>query len=252
MAKGFAAIPRDRRYVLANATLPAILVNAPPGKPDAAGLVATDITIRDGMIERLDPPGRRTTAPRVDLDRGMAWPCFVDMHTHLDKGHIWPRKANPDGTFAAALDAVEADRRANWTAEDVAARMDFALRSAYAHGTALIRTHIDSAAPQHTISWPVFARMRQRWAGRIDLQGVSLVAIDAILDDAFAEDLAATVKAHGGILGAATFMIPELDRAPRPPVHARRGPWARSRPARRRGRGPRGALSPPCSRRRPA
>ena len=31
MAKGFAAIPRATRYVLANATLPAILVDAPPG-----------------------------------------------------------------------------------------------------------------------------------------------------------------------------------------------------------------------------
>ena len=213
MAIGFAAVPRKKRYVLANATLPAVLVDAPLGKPDGDGLVAADITIRDGAIERVDPPGRRTTAPKLDLDHGMVWPCFVDMHTHLDKGHIWPRKANPDGTFASALAAVDADRRANWSAEDVAARMEFALRAAFAHGTALVRTHIDSAAPQHKISWSVFAKMRKRWAGRIHLQGVSLFAIDAILDDAFAQDVAATVKQHGGVLGAATFMIPELDRA---------------------------------------
>src|SRR5664279_4119488 len=100
MAKGFAAIPRATRYVLANATLPAILVDAPPGKPDAEALVAADIAVRDGVVERIDPPGRRTTAPKLNLDRGMVWPCFVDMHTHLDKGHISPRAANPDGTFA--------------------------------------------------------------------------------------------------------------------------------------------------------
>jgi cytosine deaminase len=213
MAKGFAAIPRATRYVLANATLPAILVDAPPGKPDAEALVAADIAVRDGVVERIDPPGRRTTAPKLNLDRGMVWPCFVDMHTHLDKGHISPRAANPDGTFASALDAVDVDRRANWNAGDVTARMEFSLRSAHAHGTALIRTHIDSAAPQHKISWPVFAEVRDRWAGRIDLQGVSLFAIDQFLDEDFADGVVDTVARHGGLLGAATFMIPELDKA---------------------------------------
>jgi cytosine deaminase len=213
MAKGFAAVPRAKRYVLSNATLPAVLVKASLGKTDRNGLVAADITVKDGTIERIDKPGRRTSARKFDLDGGMVWPCFVDMHTHIDKGHIWPRKTNPNGTFAAALDAVDEDRRANWTATDVEARMEFSLRAAYAHGTALLRTHIDSSAPQHTISWPVFAKMRKRWAGRIDLQGVSLFSIEQMLDEAFAEDLAGTLVRHGGVLGAATFMIPELDRA---------------------------------------
>jgi cytosine deaminase len=211
VAKGFARVPRERRYVLRNATLPAVLVEGFTASPDAEGLVAADITIHDGAIERLDPPGRRTTLPKVDLDHGMAWPAFVDMHTHLDKGHIWPREANPDGTFTGALDAVDHDRAAHWRAGDVAARMDFALRAAYAHGTALIRTHIDSAAPQHRISWPVFAEMRERWAGRIDLQAVSIVAIDAFRDEDYADDLATLVAEHRGVLGAVTYPLPDLE-----------------------------------------
>ena len=213
MAKGFAAIPRAARYVLVNATLPAVLMDEPPGKADADGLMRADVTVRDGTIERIDAPGRRTTLPKLDLDGGMVWPCFVDMHTHIDKSHIWPRKPNPDGTFAAALDAVEADRTRNWNATDVAARMEFSLRSAYAHGTALLRTHIDSAAPQHKISWPVFAEMREKWAGKVDLQGVSIFTIDAFLDEAYSDDIVDTVAKHGGVLGAVTFAIPDLDRA---------------------------------------
>jgi cytosine deaminase len=209
MAKGFAPVPRAARYVIANATVPTAFLEKPP-KGDTALL---DITIRDGVIERLDPPGRRTRLPKVDLDRGMAWPCFVDMHTHLDKGHIWARKANPDGTFAGALKAVQADREARWSAADVRARMEFALRSAYAHGTALIRTHIDSLPPQHGISWPVFADMRDRWAGKIELQAVALYSVEAILDDHFAASLVAELRRHGGLLGAATYMIPELQPA---------------------------------------
>jgi cytosine deaminase len=212
MAKGFAAIPREQRFVLANATVPAVLVDRPPGKADGDGLIAADLTIKDGAIERIDQPGRRTRLPKFDLDRGMVWPCFVDMHTHIDKGHIWPRRPNPDGAFASALAAVAADRAATWRADDVARRMEFSLRSAYAHGTCLIRTHIDSQPPQHLISWPVFSDMRARWAGRIDLQAVSLFAIDAFLDEAFAADIVATVARHKGVLGAVTFMIPDLDR----------------------------------------
>jgi cytosine deaminase len=213
VAKGFAAVPREKRYVLANATLPAALVDGAPGGADDDGLIAADLTIADGAIARIDKPNRRTRLPRLDLDGGMIWPCFVDMHTHVDKGHIWPRKRNPDGTFTGALDAVRVDRDANWSAADVRRRMEFSLRSAYAHGTALLRTHIDSLPPQHAISWPVFAEMRDEWAGRVELQAVALYAIDAILDDRFAADIAATLKRHDGLLGAATFMIPELDRA---------------------------------------
>jgi cytosine deaminase len=215
MGKGFAKIPRGGRYVLANATVPAVLLDKTPGKPgvlgkpDGDGLVCVDIAVRDGVIERIDKPGRRTTAPKIDLDRGMVWPCFVDMHTHLDKGHIWPRRANPDGTFDGALDAVGEDRRANWNARDVAARMDFAIRTAYAHGTALIRTHLDSAAPQPRISWPVFAEMRDKWKGKVDLQAVSLIAIDQFPTEA--DTLIDTVADHGGVLGAVTFTMPNLE-----------------------------------------
>jgi cytosine deaminase len=123
------------------------------------------------------------------------------MHTHLDKGHIWPRAENPDGSFAGALAAVAADRAARWTAADIAPRFEFGLRCAYAHGTVAIRTHIDSGAPQHRITWPVFAEMRERWAGRITLQGVALFAPASLDDSAYAADLAACVVEHGGTLG---------------------------------------------------
>ena len=212
MAKGFAAVPRDKQYVLAGTTLPAVLVDGLPGKADGDGLIAADITVKDGLIARIDRPGRRTTLPKLDLDGGLIWPCFVDMHTHLDKGHIWPRQANPDGTFAGALDAVDRDRRKNWKAKDVAARMDFALRSAYAHGTALVRTHLDSAPPQHRISWPVFAEMRDRWRGKVDLQAVSIVGIDSFRDESYADELANIVAEHKGALGAVTYPLPDLDR----------------------------------------
>ena len=111
----------------------------------------------------------------------------------------------------SALDAVAADRAANWTAADVALRMDFCLRTALAHGTSAIRTHIDSIGPQTRISWPALAEARERWKGRIELQAAPLFKIDSALDPAHMADVEAMLDAHGtGVLGAVTFMVPEL------------------------------------------
>ena len=138
-------------------------------------------------------------------------PLFVDVHTHLDKGHIWRRKRNPIGDFPSALAATIEDRSANWSAADVAARMEFSLRCAYAHGTTAIRTHIDSVGPQTRISWPVLAEARERWRGRIDLQASPLFTIDHLADASHMADVEAMLDAHGsGILGAAIRMEPDL------------------------------------------
>jgi cytosine/creatinine deaminase len=210
---GFAVIPDAERFVLAHATLPSVLVDGAPPPLVGNDLVRADIIVAGGRVETIAPAGTVSDLPYFDLDGGMVWPCFVDMHTHIDKGHIWPRRSNPDGTFMSALEAVRIDRETNWSANDVRRRMEFALRAAFAHGTALLRTHIDSLPPQHAISWPVFAEVRKEWAGHIDLQAVALYPVDAILDDGFAADLAATLRRHRGLLGAATYMVPELDRA---------------------------------------
>ena len=114
-------------------------------KPEADGPAPCDIV---GSKRTALPPtshGRpERWLPRFDLDRGIVLPRLVDVHTHIDKGHIWPRAQNPNGTHLGARNAVMADREANWSRDDVAKRMDFALRCAFAHGTGALRTHIDS------------------------------------------------------------------------------------------------------------
>ncbi len=181
-----------------------------------AGFAGADIRVAGGMIEALAAPGTLAPAPGepvIEADDGLVLPAFVDLHTHLDKGHISPRRPNPDGSFTGALFAVKDDREANWTAADVSARMEFALRCAHAHGTAAIRTHLDSAPPQNRISWPVFAEARERWAGRIELQATALMGPDHALDRAVVDELARTAKAHGGRLGGAISVFDRAEEA---------------------------------------
>ncbi|CAA9364022.1 MAG: Cytosine deaminase, partial [uncultured Microvirga sp.] len=210
MGFGFAQVPEAPCYRLCNARAPLTLVATSGLAADAEGLSRVDLTVDDGRIASILPAGTFSIdadLPQIDLDGGLVLPRFVDIHTHLDKGHIWPRRPNPDGTFAGALGAVRADREAHWSAEDVRARMTFSLRCAFAHGTGAIRTHLDVPGPQGAISWPVFSAVREAWAGRIALQAVSLFPIDLTLDDepAFREIVRLTAE-HGGILGGVTFL----------------------------------------------
>jgi cytosine deaminase len=210
MAHSFMSPPNAGRFVLSNATLPAVAVE---GYTAAAneGLMKADIVVSDGLVAAILPAG---TAPaevaRSDLKDGMVWPCFADIHTHLDKGHIWARHANPDGTFMGALDAVRTDREAHWSAADVKKRMEFSLRSAYAHGTSLIRTHLDSLAPQHRISFEVFDEVRDEWKDKIAVQAVALFPMDAMADAAYFADLVAVVREKRGVLGGVTRMSADL------------------------------------------
>src|ERR1043165_2527263 len=205
---GFIAVPPNvARYRLINARVPACLVaDAAQLVPDADGLAPCSIVIDNARIAAIGPDVQ-DGLPRVDLDNGIVLPRLVDVHTHIDKGHIWHRAQNPDGTHLGARNAVMADRSANWSREDVRKRMDFALRCAFAHGTGALRTHVDSYPKQTEISWGVFAAMREQWKGRIALQAVALFPIDrALTDEAEFRFTVEAVAKHGGVLGGLTFL----------------------------------------------
>src|SRR6516162_560516 len=184
----FPPFPTDD-YRLINASVPLCLLDARDGGDAQSGALAPAVlTIAGGKIRYLVVGSRAGASagddvaaglPAFDLDGGMIWPVCADLHTHLDKGQTWFRVPNPSGRWQDALALVAKDRETRWSAEDVAARMDFSLRCAFVYGTAAVRTHIDSMGAQGEISWPVVARMRDRWTGRIALQGVSLAMLDS-------------------------------------------------------------------------
>jgi cytosine deaminase len=221
------AIPSVPSFVLTNARIAPALVEGATLKAASDGLASCDIVLRDGRVAAIVASGddteiagrtAHTELPQIDVGSGLVLPRFVDGHTHLDKGHILHRAPNPDGTFLGARTTVAADREARWTASDVRARMDFALRCAFAHGSAAIRTHIDSLGPQTAISWPVFDEMRSAWKGRIELQAAALCPTELAVDDAEQFDrIVETAARYGGSIGGLTFMGSrpgeKLDRA---------------------------------------
>jgi cytosine deaminase len=207
--RGFLEFPGEADILIRGAHVPRCLLDTAIALPLGEGdFTVCDIRIADGAVAAIGaslPPEDSTV---VEALGSLVFPGLVDMHTHLDKGHILPRAKNFDGTHGSAVGAVKADRETNWNAEDVAARAGFALRCAYAHGTVAIRTHLDSLGAQCDITWPVFERLRDEWAGRIALQGVALVQLDAYGTHEV-EHIADVVAAAGGLLGGSGALQPD-------------------------------------------
>jgi cytosine deaminase len=179
---------------------------------DRDGFALVDLAIGAGVITDVVPSGPNPHKSLALAGRQL-WPGFVDIHTHLDKGHIWPRSPNPDGSHPGAARTVAADRAAHWTEAGIAARFDFGLRCAWAHGTAAIRTHIDSyVIAEARRSWAVFEEMRAAWAGRMVVQGVVMARVDQYAGED-ADELVALASRSGsclgGILRTAAFADPE-------------------------------------------
>lgn len=204
-------IPSSERYWLKNAHIPVSLLENESFSPQTSeGLTLVNLEINDGNINRITstiPP--EDNIPVIDLKKKIVFPCFVDMHTHLDKGHSWQRCPNHDGTFDGALKMALEDSRREWRLEDVYRRMEFGVKCSYAHGTAAIRTHIDSFGQQAQISLTALAELQRQWAGKITLQAVSLVSLDYYQTSEGAA-LADKIAEFGGILGGVAYTNPDL------------------------------------------
>jgi cytosine deaminase len=209
-----------RRYWLAHARVPAaLLANARVPHALVEGHAAAPtlaLLVEDGRIAALEPHAPGGTAT-FDLDGAFVLPAFTDIHTHLDKGDLLAAGLAPERDLFAAVARVRADY-ARWTAAELHARIGFALRTAFAHGTRALNTFVDwpePGAPEGPLAWRVMQQLRREWAGRIELSITSLASIDKLADAGAAATLARNLAAGGGALGLFIYPGAPLDALPR-------------------------------------
>jgi cytosine deaminase len=179
--------------------------NVPPSLRDFAtpGLVA--LQLQDGQIAQVLQQAEfdarpASDIPVLDLDGSTVLSAFVDAHTHLDKGDLCAAGLAPERDLFAAIALVRGDY-GHWSAAELERRMDFALRTAYAHGTRALNSYCDWSQPEGPLAWRVLQDLRARWAGRVELVITSLASIAELENPARAATIAAAVAEGRGVLG---------------------------------------------------
>jgi cytosine deaminase len=123
----------------------------------------------------------------------------VEPHAHLDKCFTAEAFPNRSGTLAGAL-VQNHKEAAGRSLAVVLERAEQALERAWRQGLRAVRSHIDSGGPGGRPSWEALLDLRQRWAGRVELQLVALVPV-AHWSTREGEELARWVVERGGLLG---------------------------------------------------
>jgi cytosine deaminase len=195
-------------HVWLNAHVPPGLVE--PGMSGAWGASAAAparmaLVVQDGRIAAVHagpgrPAGLDAGIASFDLDGATVVSAFVDPHVHLDKGDLLAAGLAPERDLFEAVKRVRGDY-VNWSEGELHARMDFALRTAWVHGTRALNSYCDWSAPEGPLAARVLQALRERWAGRIELAITSLAALHEFADPARAETIARSTAAAGAALG---------------------------------------------------
>jgi cytosine/creatinine deaminase len=139
--------------------------------------------------------------------QGTLLPGLVDLHLHLDKSYTVHETGPANGDLFRAIDMI-AKNRTTWTAKGLEQRMSRALQEAFQSGTRALRTHLDWMSLARPVSINVFTDLREQWQGRMEMQWVSLTALEIFDDRAEGESIATQVKQAQGILGCFVYRHP--------------------------------------------
>jgi predicted amidohydrolase YtcJ len=80
-----------------------------PGGPKTAvdrdGATLVDLLVDNEKIAAIEPAGVAASAdlPAIDLEAHYVWPTLIDMHAHLEKGHIVTRTENRQSKAVAPV-----------------------------------------------------------------------------------------------------------------------------------------------------
>ena len=157
-------------------------------------------------------PSAAAPAARVtDLGGVLVFPGLIEVHTHLDKCHTWDRAPGIHSDFWESRGILAADNF-RWNEEDVHRRADFALRTAWAHGTRALRSHIDTGTKMGKGGHAAMQRLRAEWKGRMELQSVSLFSFADFFGGTEADVLRLSAEYKATALGGFPQPNPDLPR----------------------------------------
>ena len=171
------------------------------------GLV--DIAIERGRIADA-APGLVADGPAIDLAGRLVAPGLVETHIHLDKTCIMDRCTAEQGTVAEAVAQTAAAKRA-FTEEDIYARATRTLEKCLAHGTMLMRTHVEIDPGIGLKGFHAIRQLARDYAWAIDIEICAFPQEGLINNPGTDVLLAECLKDGARVIGA----VPYTDSDPR-------------------------------------
>ncbi|MCG8544005.1 MAG: amidohydrolase family protein [Alphaproteobacteria bacterium] len=171
-----------------------------------------DIVMRDGRIADIapGPAAAASSATRIDGAGLLALPGLVDGHVHLDKtltGLPWmPHGAGPD-----RMSRIENDKTLRGTLPPIAERAANLVRRCIAFGTTAIRTHVDIDPDLGLSQLHALVEVRERFAGRVDMQIVAFPQSGVMRMPGTADLLDAALDEGADLLGGIDPILIDSD-----------------------------------------
>jgi cytosine deaminase len=168
-----------------------------------------DIGIASGRIVQI-APGLAADGPAIDLAGRLVAPGLVETHIHLDKTCIMDRCTTEQGTVAEAVAQTAAAKRA-FTEEDIYARATRTLEKCLAHGTMLMRTHVEIDPGIGLKGFHAIRQLARDYAWAIDIEICAFPQEGLINNPGTDVLLAECLKNGARVIGA----VPYTDSDPR-------------------------------------
>jgi cytosine/creatinine deaminase len=168
-----------------------------------------DIGIEHGRIAAVAPE-LSADGPAIDLAGRLTAPKLVETHIHLDKTCVMDRCTAEQGTVAEAVAQTAAAKRA-FTEEDIYARAKRTLEKSIAHGTMLMRTHVEIDPGIGLKGFHAIQQLARDYAWAIDIEICAFPQEGLINNPGTDVLLAECLKNGARVIGA----VPYTDSDPR-------------------------------------
>ena len=159
-----------------------------------------DIVVRAGRIDTVGGPPAGWDGPALDARGGLVLPGLVDGHAHVDKT-LWGLPWRPHSA-GAGLDAlIENERSGRRLLPPVVDRAAALFEAYSAHGTTLIRTHVDVDLDNGVTAVEDVLEAAARFGDRLDVEVVAFPQSGMLIAPGTADLLDAAVEAGAALVG---------------------------------------------------
>jgi len=166
-----------------------------------------DVGVHEGRIAAIAAAGSMLPGSArevVELDGRLLCPPLVETHIHLDKSCILDRCRAEEGTLAEAIAEVSAAKR-GFDEADVYQRASRTLSRAVAHGTGLMRTHVEVDPGIGLTGFRAVSALAREWRWAIDLE-ICVFPQEGLLNNPGSEALLVQALREGAqVLGACPY-----------------------------------------------